>query len=210
MSWSRIPGNCCRPIIAATGRAPHCRRRRRLRHPLSLGAVSIDPNRCRPPPLTTVDLGLPRSPLSLAEVLGTGSIPSKLAEILAEQSRSVRKDGTARTQNERTCRGMYASLLHLTLGEVPVPELERITLIGIDADGRVHLMHSLLSVLVNVYSTECHLFACLYKLPAQGLPPVTEISPDFFAARRSVCAVLLMDHIAHLGGISPRDWETKP
>ena len=91
-----------------------------------------------------------------------------------------------------------------------VPGLERITPVGVNEDGRVHITHSLISVCVKVYSTECHLFACLYKLPAQGLPPVTEISPDFFAARRSVCAVLLMDHIAHLGGIFPRDWETKP
>ena len=39
---------------------------------------------------------------------------------------------------------------------------------------------------------------------------MAEISPNFFAARRSICTVPLMDHIAHLGGISPRDWQTKP
>ena len=47
-------------------------------------------------------------------------------------------------------------------------------------------------------------------LPAQGLPQVTEILPNFFAARRSVRAVSRIYHISHLGGISPCDWQTKP
>ena len=33
---------------------------------------------------------------------------------------------------------------------------------------------------------------------------------DFFVAGRSVCDVPRIDHIAHLGGISPLDWQTKP
>ena len=70
-------------------------------------------------------------------------------------------------------------------------------------------MHSLFSVQVNVYLTECHLFACLGELPARGLPPVMYIPPDFFAARFSVRSVPLKDHIAHLGGISLIDWQTK-
>ena len=39
---------------------------------------------------------------------------------------------------------------------------------------------------------------------------MTELLHNFFAARRSVCAVPRIDHVAHLGGISPRDWLTKP
>ena len=93
---------------------------------------------------------------------------------------------------------------------MPVPGLEKVTVVGVDEDGRVHLMHSLFSVDVNIYSTECRLFACVGEMPAKGLPQVTEILPDFFAARRSVRAVPHIDHIAHLGGISPRNWQTKP
>ena len=48
------------------------------------------------------------------------------------------------------------------------------------------------------------------ELPAEGLPQVTELLPDFFAARRAVCAVPRIDHVAHLGGIFPRNWQTKP
>ena len=156
-----------------------------------------------------VNPGLLQSPWSVAAVFGTGSIPSELEAILAEHSWTVRKDWTARTPKESTGQGLHAFLLHLELGEVPVPGLERVTLISLNAYRRVHLMHSIFSVHDNIYSTKCRLFACLGKLPAEGLPLVTEISHDFFAARRSVCAVPLIDHISHLGGISPGDWQTK-
>ena len=71
-------------------------------------------------------------------------------------------------------------------------------------------MHPLFSVCVVVYSTECRFFACLGKLPAEGLLLVMEIPPDFFAARRSVCAVPRSYNIAHLRGIFLLDWQTKP
>ena len=152
------------------------------------------------------DSRLTRLPRSVAEVLGTGSIPAELAAILAEHSWTVPKDGSARTPEERTGRLLHAFLLHLALGEVPVPGLEKVTLVGVDKDGRVHLMHSLFSVRVNVDSTECPLFTCIGELPAEGLRQVTELLPDFFAARRAVRTVPRIDHVAHLGGISLRNW----
>ena len=157
-----------------------------------------------------VDSGLPRSPRSVVEALGTGTIPADLAAILAAHSRTVRKDGSDRTPEERMGRGLHSFLSHLVLGEVMVPGLERVTLVGVEKDGRVHLMHSLFSVRVDVYSTECRLFACLGELPAGGLPQVMDISPDFFRARRSFRAVPRIYHIAHLGRISPLDSQTKP
>ena len=45
---------------------------------------------------------------------------------------------------------------------------------------------------------------------AEGLPQVTELLPDFFAAWGAVRAVPRIDHVDHLGRISPRDWQTKP
>ena len=71
-------------------------------------------------------------------------------------------------------------------------------------------MHLLFSVWVNVYLTQCRLFACLGELPAEGLPLVVETPNDLFAERRSVCAVPRFDHITHLGEISQIDWKTKP
>ena len=70
-----------------------------------------------------VNPGLLRSPWSVAEVLGTGSIPAELAAILAEHSRTVGKYGTARTSEERTEQGLHAFLSSLVLGEMPVPSL---------------------------------------------------------------------------------------
>ena len=66
-------------------------------------------------------------------------------------------DRTACTLEERSGRGLHSFLLHLALGEVPVPGLEKVTLVAVDKDGRVHLMHSLFSVCVDIYSTECRL-----------------------------------------------------
>ena len=90
-------------------------------------------------------------------------------------------DGTPRTPEEQLGRGINSFLAHLALGEVLVPGLERVTLVGVDPDGRVHTMSSLFSVRVNVYSTEFRLFACLGEMPAENLFPVVDIPPDFFA-----------------------------
>ena len=97
-------------------------------------------------------------------------------------------------------------------GVDPVPGLDQVTLVGVDLDGMVHFMHSLLSVWVKIYSTIQRLFAFLSKLPAEGLPPVVETphKAETFAARRSIRAVLRVDHVTHLGWMSPPNWQTKP
>ena len=99
------------------------------------------------------------TPQLVAEALGTRYIPAELVAILAAHSRTVCKDRTARTPEERTGRGLHSFLFYLVLGEVPAPGLERVTLVGVNKDGRVHLMHSLFSFRAEVYSTECRLFA---------------------------------------------------
>ena len=84
------------------------------------------PPLCRTPlPLLPImaDSHLTRSPRSVAKVLGTGFIPAELAAILTEHSRTVRKDGSARTPEERTEQGLHAFLSSLVLGEMPVPSL---------------------------------------------------------------------------------------
>ena len=101
-----------------------------------------------------IDLGLSRSPRSVAEALGTGTIPAELAAILAAHSRTVRKDSSAGTPEEHTGQGLHSFLSHLTLWKVLVPGLESVTLVGVDKDGKVHIMRSLFSVRAVVYSTE--------------------------------------------------------
>ena len=63
-------------------------------------------------------------------------------------------DRTSRTPEERSGQDLHSLLAHLAFGEVPFPGLEWVTLVGVYPEGRVHLMHSLFSVYINVYSTE--------------------------------------------------------
>ena len=106
-----------------------------------------------------VDLGPLRPPRSVAEALGTRSIPAKLAAILAVQSRTACDDGTALTPEKRLGRGIHYFLSQLASGVDPVPGLKRLTVVGVDPDRRVHLMHSLFSFWFNVYLNQQRLFA---------------------------------------------------
>ena len=47
---------------------------------------------------------------------------------------------------------IHSLLAHLASGVDYSHGLEQLILIGFDQDGRVHLLHSLLSVLVDIYS----------------------------------------------------------
>ena len=152
----------------------------------------------------------PRPPRLLAEAMGTGVIPAEIAAILADNSRSVRKDGVALLAEKRSIRGIHSFLAQLESGVDPVPGLERVTLVWVEPDRIVYLMHLLLSVWVDIYLTSQCMFACLGKLPAEGLPLVVDIPHEAFAERRSVHAVPRVDHATHLGGISPTDFQTKP
>ena len=82
----------------------------------------------------------PRPPRSVAEALGTGEIPDKLAAILALHSQTVREDRTALTPEKRSGQGIHSFLAQLTLGVDLVPGLERVTVVGVDPYRRVHIM----------------------------------------------------------------------
>ena len=57
------------------------------------------------------------------------------------------------------------------------------TLVRVNPDGMVHLMHSLFSVRVNIYLTSQLLFYCLDELTVEDLPPVVEIPHESFVER---------------------------
>ena len=72
------------------------------------------------------------------------------------------------------------------------------------------MLHSLLSVLVGLYSTARRLFASRRELTDEGLPLVLELFAEAFAMRRSVRAVPRADHVSHLEGVAPPDWQSMP
>ena len=61
----------------------------------------------------------------------------------------------------------------------------------------VHLLHSLLSVPVVIYSTVWRLFACLVGLP-EDRPPVADIPVEAFVVHHTVHAILWSNHLSHL------------
>ena len=98
----------------------------------------------------------------------------------------------------RSERGSHAVLGHLDSRVDPAPGMESLTLLGIDPDGMVHLLHSFLSVLVGPYTTDRRLLAFSADLPQEGLPPATELPVEFFAVRRTISTVLRKDHRVHI------------
>ena len=146
----------------------------------------------------------------MVEALGAGVIPAEFAEVLVDHFRTVCKDRAALLAEKLSGRGIHSFMAQLGSEEDPVPGLEQVTLVGVDPNVMVHLMHFLLSVWVDIYLTIRLLFACLGELHAEGLPQVVEIPHEAFVEQCSICAVPQVDHITHLGGISPPDFQTKP
>ena len=79
-----------------------------------------------------VEQGPPQPPRSVVEVLVTGEIPAELAAILAAHFRTVREDGAALLAEKSSGQGIKSFLEQLALGVDPVPELERVMLVGVD------------------------------------------------------------------------------
>ena len=74
----------------------------------------------------------------------------------------------------------------------------------------MHLLISLLSIRVGKISPSRRLFACRGDFSAKPLPPVVEIHHNAFAERCSVLSVPQVEHLTHLGGKSPPNWNTIP
>ena len=117
------------------------------------------------------DPGPLRPPWLVLEALGTGAILTEIATILASHSQTVRKDRAALLADKCLGRGIQYFLVQMASGVDPVPGLERVTLVRVEPDKMVHIMHLLFSVRVDFYLTRRCLFACLGDLPAEPSPP---------------------------------------
>ena len=74
----------------------------------------------------------------------------------------------------------------------------------------MHLLCSLFSATVGLYTTARRLFTFRGELPNKGLLPVVELTSEAFAVRHSLRAVPPADHVLCLRGVSPPDWKLMP
>ena len=91
-----------------------------------------------------------------------------------------------------------------------VPGFERVALMQVDQDGTMHLLHLLLSVPVDLYSTSRRLFNFRVDLSINGFLPFVELPVDVFRVQRSVLAVPRADHVSRLEGVTPYVWQARP
>ena len=105
-----------------------------------------------------VDLDPPPPPRSVGEVLGTGRLPDNIVAELLAWFQGTKEDGGTLYLEKRSVRGVNSFLAHLASGVDPVPGFDRVGLLQVDPDGTVHVLHSILSVPVDLYSTARRLF----------------------------------------------------
>ena len=69
---------------------------------------------------------------------------------------------------------------------------------GFDWDGMVHILYSLFSVPVGLYSMDQRLLSFVRYIPSEGLPLVTDILVDALLVWRAIRAVLQAGHQVHV------------
>ena len=109
----------------------------------------------------------------------------------------MRKDGRPLSIEKSSGRGLHSFLDHLASGVDPVLVFERVALLKVNPDGTVHLLHSLFSVPVGLYSNSRWIFACCGEPHSESLPPVVDM--HVYALK----ALPRLEHTSHLEGVTP-------
>ena len=91
-----------------------------------------------------------RPPWLVAEALGTGAIPAEISAIFAARFRTICEDGAALSSKKCSGWGIHSFLTQLAYKVDLIPGLEQMTLVRVELDGVVHLLHSLFFVWVNL------------------------------------------------------------
>ena len=148
--------------------------------------------------------GPPRPPQLVGEVLGTGQLPDNLVEDLLDWFQFAGEEGGSLSTELSSGRWLHAFLGNLYSRVDPSSVLERLSLLGVDRDRTVDVLHLFFSVPVGKYSTEKILLAFSGGIPTEGLLPLTDIHVVSFAVRCAVCSVPIEDHIIHVEGTPPQ------
>ena len=164
-------------------------------------------------PATMAAIGAPdppRPPGSAGKVLGTRLLPNYLIRTLSDRFQVTREGGGGISLELRAGRGLHTFLGHLASRVDPVLGLDHLTLLGVNWDGTVYLLHPFFSVTVDPYFTDWRLLTFVGGLPLEGLPPVTELLVDAFTLRHAIHAVPWANHYVHVEGVPPPHWHLMP
>ena len=81
--------------------------------------------------------------------------------------------------------------------------MERLSLLMVDQDGEVHVLHSSFSLQVGPYATKRRLLDFRGELTSEGLPPTADIPVASLTVRQTTRNVPREEHMVHAEGISP-------
>ena len=143
-------------------------------------------------------------------MLWTGGLPDKLVRALSAWFKVTWKDGGPLLSKIRSGRGLHALIRHLASRVDPIPGLNHPTLLGVNPDGTVHILHLFFFVPVVPYSTNTQLIAFSEELPPEVLPWVKDLPVDAFVVWRSVCNIHMDYHRLYLEGVPPSSCQVIP
>ena len=87
-------------------------------------------------------------------MLGDSPLPKEFVGIFSDRFQFLGEDGKALSTERRSGRTIQTFLGHLASYLDPVLGVKRLKLMGVNKDGTVHLLHSLFSVPVGLYSLD--------------------------------------------------------
>ena len=111
----------------------------------------------------------------MEEVLRASRLPNKLVGSLSTRFRVIWEDGGALYLELCAKQRFRAFLRHVNYRVDLVPGMEFPALMGAGRGGTVHLLKSLLSNLVVLYSTDRQLLTFSGEIPSEGLLLVADI-----------------------------------
>ena len=152
----------------------------------------------------------PKPPQLVGGVLRTGRLPDNLVGALLARFRVTGEEGGGLYSEIRSGIGIYTLLWNLDSKVDPAPGMEHLALLGVDRDGRVHVLHSFFSIPVGRYSTERRLLDFSGDLSPEGIPTVTDPPVYAFAVQRIIFTVPREDQLVHIEGTPPSIWKMKP
>ena len=141
---------------------------------------------------------LPWPPWSVGEVLMTGRLPGNLTGAMSDRLRFTREDRGPLSSEWCDGRGLYAFLGHLSSRVDSVPGLERLSLMGVERDGTVNLLHfSPPSRSSRITLTGISSASPGSSLPHRPPPLVADIPGEAFTVQR---AVTRANHMVNVEG----------